>query len=894
MDNDAMDQGRFQELKTLVGEALELAIAERDEFVVRRCGEDSELLAEARSLLAQESSIGADGLTIDVAARVGREATLVSEAAAVQPESIGPYRILQRIGEGGMGEVFVAEQSDPLRRQVAVKVIKLGMDTRQVIARFEAERQALALMNHRCIANVYDAGATPAGRPYIVMEYVKGVPINIYCDRHKLNLRKRLELFSLVCDGVQHAHQKAVIHRDLKPGNILVTEEDGLAVPKIIDFGVAKATGQQLTDLTMFTQIGQMIGTLEYMSPEQADLTGEGIDTRTDVYSLGVILYELLVGTLPFDPVLLRESGYDEMRRIISEQDPPAPSTRLKVLDDKVRGILIARNTDHTRWIRTMSGDLDWIVLKALEKDRNRRYASPLGLAADVRRHLAHDPVLAARPSILYRAGKFVRRNRVAVVAVALIAAATLVGVSGIVSGRLESMAAVQVAQAQKPYADAYALSNLVQRADEKLWPPYPEKIHDLELWIEDAEELVLTLASHRGELLAMEADDRQRESAEYQSRQETLAGLVAGLLALNDDTTGLMGANPEAVSPDHGWSVPRRLAFARQLEVGFSDGGQYTAAWHRSLPKIRAAYSGLELPPEARMGLVPIGEDPDPESGLWEFANLMTGEPAVRGGDGKLVLTEQTGIVLVLIPGGTFSMGDPETKWTKHNLHEVELSPYWLSKYEMTQGQWQRLTGRNPSSYGPGLKWDRQWLASGDEASLLHPVEQVSWWDCEVWLPRCGLSLPSEAQWEYGARSHNQSWFWCGNGPTSLQGNANVSDAYARDHGGVGHDKPGRIDDGATMHTPVDSYAANGFGLHNVIGNVLEWCLDGYDPDFYHGEHGPNPLAPGIGEYPRVYRGGSFRHLPMSARSAQRYHYPPGMKGLALGVRPALSILQP
>jgi formylglycine-generating enzyme required for sulfatase activity len=211
-----------------------------------------------------------------------------------------------------------------------------------------------------------------------------------------------------------------------------------------------------------------------------------------------------------------------------------------------------------------------------------------------------------------------------------------------------------------------------------------------------------------------------------------------------------------------------------------------------------------------------------------------------------------------------------------------------------MTQGQWQRLTGRNPSCYGPGLNWDREWLASGDDASFLHPVEQVSWWDCEVWLSRCGLSLPSEAQWENGARSNTRTWFWCGVSRKSLQGNANVSDSYGRNHGGVGHDSPfGDLDDGATMHTPVDSYAANGFGLFNVIGNVLEWCLDGYDPDFHLGKNGPNPVAPGVGDEPRVYRGGSFRHQPMTARSAQRSHYPPGMKGLALGVRPALSVTQ-
>jgi len=521
-----MDPGRFQELKDLVGTALDVPVAERDAFLVRKCGVDAELLAEAQSLLAQESSLGTDGLTMDLAARVGREATLVSDAASVCPETIGPYRVLQRIGEGGMGEVYIAEQSRPIRRQVAVKVIKKGMDTRQVIARFEAERQALALMNHRCIANVYDAGETPAGRPFIAMEYVKGVPITVYCDRHKLGLRQRLELFNLVCEGVQHAHQKAVIHRDLKPSNILVAEEDGQALPKIIDFGVAKATSQQLTDLTMFTQIGQMVGTLEYMSPEQAELTGEGIDTRTDVYSLGVILYELLVGTLPFDSIVLRKAGYEEMRRIIREENPRTPSTRLTVLDDQVRAILNARNTSQDRWIRALSGDLDWIVLKALEKDRTRRYASPLDLAADLRRHVAHEPVLAARPSILYRAGKFVRRNRAAVAAAVFITASAIVGVTGFVSGRLESVAAAQVARAQKPYADAYALSILVQRADKELWPPYPEKIRDLALWIEDAEQLMLTLASYQAELLAMEADDRPRWVRTRRPSHRTTAGV--------------------------------------------------------------------------------------------------------------------------------------------------------------------------------------------------------------------------------------------------------------------------------------------------------------------------------------------------------------------------------
>jgi tetratricopeptide (TPR) repeat protein len=324
---------------------------------------------------------------------------------------IGPYHLLQRIGEGGMGEVWLADQKQPVRRRVAIKLIKAGMDTREVVARFESERQALALMDHPAIAKVFDAGSTPEGRPYFVMEYVAGIPITDYCDKHKLSTRQRLELFILVCDGVQHAHQKAIIHRDLKPSNILVSEVDGKPMPRIIDFGVSKATSQ-LSAGTMYTRVGSIVGTLGYMSPEQADSAGEDIDTRTDVYSLGVVLYELLVGALPFD---FNKLAYDEILRRLREEDAPRPSTKLRTLGAESAVTAQKRSADVPALTRQLRGDADAIALKALEKDRARRYATPTELAADIGRYLRNELVTARPASAGYRARKYIRRHRLGV-----------------------------------------------------------------------------------------------------------------------------------------------------------------------------------------------------------------------------------------------------------------------------------------------------------------------------------------------------------------------------------------------------------------------------------------------------------------------------------------------
>ena len=363
------------------------------------------------------------------------------------PEIIGQYRIVQRIGEGGMGEVFEAEQTEPIRRRVALKIIKWGMDTKQVVARFESERQALALMDHPHIAKVFDAGATEQGRPYFVMEYVKGVPITEYCDKHRLSNRKRLELFVKVCEGIQHAHQKGIIHRDIKASNVLVTIQDNRPVPKIIDFGVAKATAQRLTEKSVFTEMGQLIGTPEYMSPEQAEMTGLDIDTRSDVYSLGVLLYELIVGVLPFEFADFRSAGFDEIRKRIREVEPPKPSTRLTTPGFDTVHASKSRQTDLSTLTKQLKGELDWITMKAMAKDRTQRYASASELAADVQRYLQHEPVTAGPPSAMYRLRKYVRRHKVGVAAGALVVAVLIAGITGTTIGLLKAVKAEKKAK---------------------------------------------------------------------------------------------------------------------------------------------------------------------------------------------------------------------------------------------------------------------------------------------------------------------------------------------------------------------------------------------------------------------------------------------------------------
>ena len=978
---------------------------------------------------------------------------------------VGDFRLTSRMGQGGMGEVWEAEQLS-LRRRVAMKFIRPDRASAEYLDFFHREARAGGRLSHPGIVAVYGHGRSN-GLDWIAMELVEGsrtlrdvigvlsvesLPLDH--DRHTATL------IATIADAVQAAHDAKVIHRDLKPGNILITS-DGR--PKVTDFGLAR-----ITDETAISQTGEVAGSYYYMSPEQVAAKRTGIDHRTDLFSLGVVMYEMLALRRPFE---------GDTSHQIAQQILTADPQELRSLRSRI------------------PRDLVVICEKALEKDRNHRYPTAAALADDLRRFLRKEPIWAQPPTGLERLIKWTRRNPAKSVAVSVTGVALTVillllaslAQTNEVLADARDRADKQAKEAQENLEDVLRLSALQDLEDllaeaDALWPPYPKNIKPYREWVLKANELVAQLPSYRtkrqalralalprseeqrqvertshpafgefsdlsgelestrqsllhrrdgvvaalpevdwrkypadasglnkiawrlvdpkrsergqeslGLLLALRAteladndsaqkamvsdtlawayfalgqdeeafhasvaalaaapaqrraefegylakieeeiaaassglgaaeqeiaeledklaalddlvDERQdwrfseaHEEARWWNAQ--LTKLIRGLEALSERETGLLTAT--AVSPEHGWSIARRLTFAETMEAGFEPGGEFARCWEEAMPAIAETYPELALSPQ--MGLVPLGADP--ASGLWEFAHLMTGEPAERGKDRKLILTEETGVVLVLLRGGSFWMGaqagdpnsrnyDPLAKRDEGPVHKVDLSCFFISKHELTQGQWERLSGRTPSRYalirGP---WREDWLSSHTPVSLLHPVEQVSWQDCMTWLSRAGLSLPSEAQWEYGARGGTDSPWWTGAEKETLAGAANLLDSYAKHHGmssgWTGYEL--WLNDGATFHAPIGTYSANAFGLHDVVGNMYEWCLDAYDRRFYGQSPQLDPVSEGT--VTRVRRGGSYNAIVDVSRSATRTDLPPSHASLTVGVRPARTI---
>jgi serine/threonine protein kinase/WD40 repeat protein len=624
----------FEREVAVFNAARRLVDKQRAEYLEESCAGDTELRRRVEELL--RAGVEAGSFLQQPAPGAQRPAELAASAGPLpQPalaeekpgEHIGRYKLLQQIGEGGCGVVYMAEQEEPVRRRVALKIIKLGMDTKQVIARFEAERQALALMDHQNIAKVLDAGATDNGRPYFVMELVRGLKITEYCDERNLTTRERLQVFIQVCQAIQDAHQKGIIHRDIKPSNILVTVNDGVAVPKVIDFGIAKATQGRLTDQTLFTAFEQFIGTPAYMSPEQADLTSLDIDTRSDIYSLGVLLYELLTGRTPFDQKELLASGLDAMRQTIRDREPPRPSTRLSNMHQgELTTTSKRRQTEPVKLIHLVRGDLDWIVMKCLEKDRARRYETANALVFEIQRHLNNEPVLAQPPSRLYRIRKMVQRNKGAFAAGVGIAAALLAGL--VVSVGLlvmESKAHRRALEAEQTAEAARRTESVLrhraeageatarraeQRATEQLWHSYLAQARALRRGGQEGQrlesiELVskaaaihpsLELRSEAIAALAMTdvrfSDDRESPNPEeVWNAQVELRAVVKeqgciGIFRVRDN-------KEVALLPDVGAGVARILGFSpgsRFLAVNYV--GDRTVVW--DIEKLRPLINNI------------------------------------------------------------------------------------------------------------------------------------------------------------------------------------------------------------------------------------------------------------------------------------------------------------
>ncbi|MCC6405959.1 MAG: SUMF1/EgtB/PvdO family nonheme iron enzyme [Planctomycetes bacterium] len=855
------------------------------------------------------------------------------------------------VARGGMGSIRRVFDRD-FRRALAMKVAlssgRSGESNRpspQILARFLAEAQITGQLDHPGIVPVHELGLDEGGRLFFTMKFVEGRDLRqifqlVFEAREGWNVTRALGVVLKVCEAVAFAHEKGVIHRDLKPANIMVgsfgevyvmdwglARELGAADPAAMqavpsdDAGVRTDRGDvRLQDAGsgLLTLEGDVLGTPAYMPPEQARGELEKLTPQSDVYSVGAMLYHLLARQVPYVPSGDKPTHEALLARVIA-----GPPRALSAID------------------RALPAELVAICEKAMAREPRARYPHMLALADDLRAFVEGRVVRAYEAGAWAEARKWILRNRALA---ASIATAVLAVIAGAVSFALKAEEATSARDAlalknqelerARADADRHAelarttsaellslsaqkdLDDLVARARD-LWPPHPDMIPAYEQWLAEARELVdgreadstrglkkrPSLAEHRAKLLALRAKSTASKSdatlgadgpsvPEYDDPEAAwwdrqLAKLIADVEVLSDPQSGLMG---DALAEPFGWGIARRVEFARTIAERSVTGAEARRRWDDARAAIRTSprYGGLELAPQ--LGLFPIGVDP--ASGLWEFAHLATGEPAVRRADGTLVLEEASGLVLVLIPGGSFWMGaqasdpngrnfDPSAEADEEPVREVTLSPYFLSKYEMNQAQWTRVAARNPSVYKPPYSFS---------PTLLHPVEQVSWIDCVDVLGRVGLTLPSEAQWECGARGGTSTIWWTGAERESLRGKVNLADQTAKRAGaawGDINDWP-NLEDGGVVHTEGGRYSANAFGLHDVAGNLWELCLDGYDMSFYGRGAGVDPLASAAGADSRATRGGSFDYAAVYARSANRDRNSPELRSYSLGVRPA------
>lgn len=772
---------------------------------------------------------------------------------------VGDFELLSRIAHGGQGEVWEARQRS-LERRVALKLVLPYRINEKTLALFAREARAGGRLSHPGIVAVYGYGEDD-GRHWIAQEFVDGAwTLRDFIDAMRNEAELPVDYYRAVAvfvaelaDALQAAHEAGVIHRDVKPQNVLVTATDH---PKLSDFGLAR-----LTDESAMSLSGAVAGTWLYMSPEQVTAKNKELDHRTDIFSLGVVMYEMLALVRPFDG----DTTHQVAESIVQRDPPDIRKMRSKV-----------------------PRDLAVICGKALEKATRDRYQTMGELAADLRRHLADEAIHAAPPALLERGVKWVRRNRAKSLAGA-VAATAFVVISGLamsleMSNRAlaskTAEAEANAGEAQRKALDVMRLSlaqdhdDLVLEAD-SLWPAWPDEIPRLEDWKSRAEALVAelpALKAKREELRDAPALEDQGSRLRWWSHM--LDGLIADLEGLLAPDVGLL--TPDGVHPDHGWSVPRRLAFAERLRAGFLPGGEFLLRWESAATEIKTAYPGLDLP--VQIGLVPIGVDPN--SKLWEFWHVASGTEPLRGEDGRLDVEESSGLMFVLLPGGKYWMGtqsadpkgrnyDTEAEDDTVPVHEVELSTFFLSKYEMTQGQWLRLAGANPSRFSPAQS------AGNLQFDLTHPVERVSWFEINDLLDRVELRLPSEAQWEYGARAGTETPWWTGQDRESLrlEGAVNLADqamGQVTDHWAAIDDWP-EMNDGFAVHGPVDGLAPNAFGLHHVHGNLWEWCEDVYATDFYGRSSGVDPVYRDEESASRVSRGGSYAETAARTRSSHR-----------------------